>query len=355
MTNKALAASLLFLSANPGLPGRQVRVGVLGLFHPREITLSPAMREAIVVTAGDKVFVLEPGTPVSTARIEMSGSGLLVQLDGRLVRVAEIHACGRNRQSVRFLLEIPGKISRQYLGTLSVRAISGEIVPTVSMHLETAVASVVAAELTPDTPLEALKAQAIVTRSYFAAGKGRHRDFDFCDATHCQFLREPPNPENPASLAALATRGLVVAYEGKPIAAMFARSCGGHTRTPAEVGVASGSYPYYSVVCGACYRSPVRWTRRISEQDVVRLIAKGEAGRLAVNRTLGWNTVLSNNFTVRRENGEAVLEGTGQGHGIGLCQRGARAMAEGGASFREIISHYFPNTGLISLDTSTDY
>jgi stage II sporulation protein D len=156
-------------------------------------------------------------------------------------------------------------------------------------------------------------------------------------------------------VATLATRGLVLTYEGKPFAAMFTRSCGGHTRTPAEVGVSSVSYPYYSVVCEACYTSPARWTRRISEQNLKRLIGKGEAGRLALNRTLGWNTVLSNNFVVRRENGEVVLEGTGEGHGIGLCQRGARAMAESGANFREIISHYFPNSGLISLDTSTDY
>lgn len=355
MRGRALLCGLLFLLAAPRAFGQQIQVGVLGLFHPREITLSPAGREAIVVTAGDQVFVLEPGTRAAIARIEMPGDDLLFQLHGRLVRTAEIHAAGRNRQSAAFLLGIPGKISRQYQGTLNVRAMSDEIAPIVTMDLETAVASVVAAELTQDTPLEALKAQAIVTRSYFVAGKGRHHHFDFCDATHCQFLREPPPADSLARMATSATRGLVLTYEGKPFAAMFTRSCGGHTRTPAGVGVPSGSYPYYSVFCDACYTSPVRWTRRISEQDVGRLIGKGEAGRLAVNRTLGWNTVLSNNFAVRRENGGVVLEGTGQGHGIGLCQRGARAMAEGGASFREIISHYFPNAGLISLDTSTGH
>ena len=354
MIVRAVAASMLFLFAGPGIPALQVRVGVLGLFHPREITLSSTTREALVVTAGDKVFVLEPGSSAAIARIAGPEAGLLFQLDGRLVRVGEIQASGRNRQSAGFLLGIPGKITRRYQGTLNIRAIIGEIVATVTMDLETAVASVVAAESTKDTPLEALKAQAIVTRSYFAAGRGRHHDFDFCDSTHCQFLREPPSPESPAAVATLATRGLVIAYEEKPIAAMFTRSCGGHTRTPVELGISCGRYPYFPVVCDACYTSPVRWTRRISEQDVARL-GRGEAGRLAVNRTLGWNTVLSNNFAVRRENGEVVLEGTGQGHGIGLCQRGARAMAEGGAGFREIISHYFPNTGLISLETSTDF
>lgn len=354
MRRRATLCGLLFLLAvplllaGPGAFAQQIRVGVLGLFHPREITLSPAGGEAIVVTAGDKVFVLEPGARPAIARLDAPEAGLLLQWNGQLIRAAEIHATGRSQQSASFLLGVPGKISRRYQGTVSVAARDGEIVPIVTMDLETAVASVVAAELTKATPLEALKAQAVVTRSYFVAGKGRHRHFDFCDITHCQFLREPPGPDSPAAEATLATRGLVISYEGRPITAMFTRSCGGRTRTPAEVGVSSGSYPYYSVVCDVCYKSPVRWTRQISEQEAARLVGKGEAGRLAVNRTLGWNTVLSNDFAVRRENGEVVLEGTGQGHGIGLCQRGARAMAEGGAGFREIIRHYFPNTSLTS-------
>jgi hypothetical protein len=41
------------------------------------------------------------------------------------------------------------------------------------------------------------------------------------------------------------------------------------------------------------------------------------------------------------------LEGTGKGHGIGLCQAGARAMAQSGATFREILDHYYPNTTLV--------
>ena len=77
----------------------------------------------------------------------------------------------------------------------------GELVPVVSMDLETAVASVVAAEQVAGTPLEALKAQAVATRSYFVATRGRHRGFDFCDTTHCQFLREPPASGHPAARA----------------------------------------------------------------------------------------------------------------------------------------------------------
>jgi len=304
------------------------------------------------VTAAGQVFVLEPGVRVATARIEVAGPGLLLQFNGRLVHADEMHAAGRNQQAVGFLVGIPGKISRKYQGTLSVRAINGEAVPVVTMDLETAVASVVAAELTKDTPLEALKAQAIVTRSYFLAGKGRHQDFDFCDTTHCQFLREPPRAESPPAVATVATRSLFIAHGEKPITAMFTGSCGGHTRTLAEVGVSPGNYPYYSVVCDVCYKSPVRWTRKFSEQEAAQLLGKGEAGRLAVDRHLGWDAVPSNNYTAREQEGVVILEGVGQGHGIGLCQRGARAMAQAGASFREIVSHYFPNTTLSNLNTS---
>ena len=53
---------------------------------------------------------------------------------------------------------------------------------------------------------------------------------------------------------------------------------------------------------------------------------------------------------IGREGDTVILDGVGQGHGIGLCQRGAKGMAESGASFREILSHYFPNTTL-NLDS----
>jgi peptidoglycan hydrolase-like amidase len=355
VTGRAVATILLALCAVPGAFAQTVKIGVLGLYHPREITLSAAKEEAIVVTAGETVIVLDPGAHTRIARIQVAADGLLLEFGGQLVHANEILAGGRNTRSASFLLGIPGGITRKYQGTLDIKAIGGTVVPIVTMDLETAVASVVAAETASDTSQEALKAQAVAARSYFVAGKGRHHDFDFCDLAHCQILREPPSLESPGSVAALATRGLVIAFDGKPITAMFTRSCGGHTRTPAELGISFNSYPYYSVVCDACYKSPTRWTRRISEQDAARLLGKGEAGRLAVDRRLGWNTVPSNNFTVRKGDGEIILEGTGQGPGIGLCQRGAKAMAKGGANFREIISHYFPNTVLSSVDTSTAF
>jgi peptidoglycan hydrolase-like amidase len=310
--------------------------------------LQASRKEAVILQAASETFVLEPGSRM-TASFRISNGTILLDFAGHALQTAEIHAAARNGDAVSFLLTVPGKVTRAYRGTLVVKASHGEVVPIIVMDIETAVASAVAAESSSDTPPEALKAQAVVARSYFVAGGGRHRDFDFCDLTHCQFLREPPAQDSPVAVAARETRGLVLAFEEKPFAAMFSRSCGGHTRTPAEVGLPGSSYSYFAVLCEFCYRGPYRWTRRLSQQDAALLLGKGESGRLAVDRRRGWNAVPSNNFTSREEGGQVILEGAGQGHGIGLCQRGARAMAEKGDGFRQILNHYFPNTALIQL------
>jgi len=345
----ARVALLLFLTlvCNSQAIAQEVRIGVFGLFHPRQLTLQASRKEAVVLQTANQTFVLEPGSPAA-ATLRISDDALLLDFDGHVLRTPEIRAAARNGAAVSFLLTVPGRISRAYHGTLVAKASRGEVVPIITMDLETAVASAVAAESDSDAPLEALKTQAVVARSYFLAGGGRHRDFDFCDLTHCQFLREPPPQESPAAVATRETRGLVLTFEQKPFAPMFSRSCGGHTHTPASVGLPGGRYPYFSVSCEFCHKSPYRWTRKLSSQDAA-LLATGEPGRLAVDRRLGWNAVPSNNFTSHQEGEQVLLEGVGQGHGIGLCQRGAKAMAEKGGSFQQILNHYFPNTALIQL------
>ena len=325
---------------------RDVRIGVLGIFHPRQLSLGSSDGDTIVMTAAGQTFFLQPGSPAEKLQIRASGDVLLLGLAGKEIRARQLHAAGRNQDAVNFVLGVPGKLERKYRGTLDVKVADGVLVPVITMELETAVASVVQAESLAGTPLEALKAQAVVTRSYFAAGAVRHAEFDFCDLTHCQFLREAPRPGSPAARAAEATRDLIITFDDKPVAAMFTRSCGGHTLTPADIGIPSGGYPYFSVVCDFCYKNPVRWSRRVTPEDALVLSDHREAGRLAVDRRLAWNTVPSNNFREQSSGTEVILEGVGQGHGVGLCQRGARAMAEEGADFHKIIDRYFPNTNL---------
>ena len=336
---------LLLLVCAPSGFAQQIRIEVLSRFHPRQIELTAWRTEAIVVHAGEKSFVLEPG---ARAKIGIEDGALAIETDGGLLRARAFEAAGRIG-GADFLLAVPGIAARHYRGSLSARVKQGELALVVAMELETAVASAVAAESAPGTPPEALMALAVVARSYYAAAKSRHRDYGFCDLTHCQVLRGAPAPESPAARAAAGTRGLVLAYNGKPFAAMFTRSCGGRTRTPADTGMPANGYPYFPVICVYCHASPYVWTRKVSREDAALLLARGEAGRLTVDRRLGWNAVPSNTFTTRDEGAEVLLEGKGQGHGIGLCQRGAAAMAAGGAGFRRILSHYFPNTQVVPL------
>lgn len=333
---------------------QDVRIGVFGLFRPHHITLKAPPEQALmiqadIVPAGKKSFVLERSSGTDTAEMTVSGDDLTLHIGNESLRISKLQASSRSDHVTDFVLAIPGKITRRYHGVLEVTAIAGILVPVVRMDLETAVASVVQAESTPDTPFEALQAQAVATRSYFIASRGRHHDFDFCDTTHCQFLREPPPSGSNASRAALATAGLVLAYRDHAVAAMFTRSCGGRTRTPQEVSMPGDGYPYFPAVCDYCIRHPSHWVRRLSQADVVDVDLRqgGEASRLYIDRRLGWDAVPSNNFTVHRDAKGVVLEGTGEGHGIGLCQAGAKSMAQSGSTFREILEHYYPNTTVV--------
>jgi stage II sporulation protein D len=218
------------------------------------------------------------------------------------------------------------------------------------MDLELAVASVVAAESPPGAPLEALKAQAVAARSYFFAGRGGHKRFDFCDTTHCQFLREPPAPSAPSRIATGATRGLVLTFAGRPFPALYSASCGGRTHTLAELGLRTHDYPYYAVSCDYCRSHPDRWTVRLTPGEAASLSQRTESERLDLARRLGWSTLRSNEYLVSSHPDHAIVTGTGAGHGIGLCQRGAAALAQSGANFSTILAYYYPNTSLLTIE-----
>jgi stage II sporulation protein D len=359
----ALAAALVFISscspgftqtAPPDSPDANVSIGVLGLFHSRQLTISVTQGHALVVRAGDERIMLERSSGVHTASVELSAGEIILQSGTRTVHASALTVAGRNNETVDFILAVPGKIARHYRGTLEIHGSARQLLAVVTMDRETAVASIVAAESTNETPFEALEAQAIATRSYLAAGRGRHREFDFCDTTHCQFLREPPAPGTPVAQAVEATRDMVLAYESEPFAAMYTRSCSGRTHTPTELGLPGAAYPYYSVECKYCRAHPVRWSSRISAEDAATLGRSNELARLRAARHLGWDTIPSNDFTMKKENGQILVEGAGQGHGIGLCQLGAKAMAADGADFRQILSHYYPNTTIVRIHTLAD-
>ena len=250
-----------------------VKIGVFGLFHPVELEVRPVRGSVLLVESDRQKRVLE------------GAAALRLKSEARVT--------GRDGSDARFVLSVPGKIERQYRGKLEVRESNGHLTAIVEMDLETAVASIVAAE-SPGSPMEARKAQAVVARSFLVAARGRHTGFDFCDTTHCQFLRGVPAVGTGAQRVQAATRGMVVKYEGSVVPALYSANCGGHTRTLEEAGWRVAGYPFFGVEC------PVH-------------------GKIS-------------------------------GHRIGMCQVGSVYLARHGATFREILEHYFPATTVGSLE-----
>lgn len=251
-----------------------VHIGVLGLSHPTQLEVRPAPGSALVVEA--------PG------RSEVIQAPAFVRLDG------PAHITGRRGSFTRFMISLPDGAEREYYGRLEVRRHYYELQLIVEMDREVAVASILAAEGAYALPPEALRAQAIVARSYLSAVRGRHLGFDMCDTTHCQRLERPPAPNSLAAKAALETRGEVLTYLGKIVPAMYSANCGGHTKSFAGEGLPPGDYPFFPVEC----------SRR----------------------------------------------GHASGHGVGLCQLGALDMANAGGNAVEILAHYFPGTQIESID-----
>ena len=325
-----------------------VRISVLGLFHPHQLTVTALPGQALVLHTPAGEFVLEKSSGTDSATLRLDNDSIALTAGHSTIQASSITITGRNTDPTGLVLSVPQKLTRRYRGTLEIRPSRGSLLAIVTMDRETAVASVLAAEATGDTPLEALKAEAIAIRSYFVAGRARHHEFDFCDTTHCQFLREPPSPASLAAKAVAATHGLVLAYDSQPFAAMYTRSCSGRTHTLAELHLPSSNYPYYTVECPHCRAHPVRWTTRISAAAAPDLRALDERARLNVVRRFGWGSVPSNDFTETKDGDSFILSGVGQGHGLGLSQSGANAMAQYGATFQRILAHYYPNTSIVT-------
>lgn len=346
----ALAISNTAPAARPPVARDRVSIGVFGLFHPRDLIITADGQEALLLQAGARHITLHPTSSTRSARITFADDELLVTAGEQRFKAKDVTVTGRANDVADFELSVPRRIQRHYRGTLRISRDASSLVPVVSMDREVAVASIVAAETSADTPVEALKAQAVAVRSYLVASGRRHEQFDFCDTTHCQFLRDAPPPTSAAARAADATRGLVLAYDSQPFAAMYTRSCSGQTHTPSELGLPAANYPYFSVECSYCRAHPDKWSSRIPLRDSRQLRSGNERSRLDIVRRLGWQAVPSNDFTTKEDTDAVLLEGIGHGHGIGLCQRGSKAMAQSGQDFRAILLQYYPNTTLQPAD-----
>jgi hypothetical protein len=352
----SIACLLTMATAHPQAPyrGQIVRIGVLSLFHPAELRLRPTTGTHLVLDLdGQSIVLPDDATPVTIRAV--NGEIHLQLAEDRSSRTGAVlrahqQSAAPGQDASSFWLEVPGKLRRKYAGNLEALARGNLLEAVVAMPLEIAVASIVEAESPPAAGIEELKAQAVAARSFLAAHQSSHVAFDFCDTTHCQFLRSPPAPGSLASKSAQATRGLILTWHDQAndrdqtVPAMYARSCGGRTRTLREIGVPNKGYPYYSVRCTYCSRHPEVWQR---EADLLPGL-DSEAGRLAFNRVHGWGAIPSL-LEGAPDHSSGVVAGRGIGHGLGLCQLGAASMARHGAGFAQILAHYYPNTRLTAM------
>lgn len=281
----------------------------------------------------------------------------------------------------------------RWLAPAELRIRSGGRIAVVSLQeyvLGSIVAEVAPGGESPETVARILQVQAILARSYAVAHLGRHRTegFDLCDSSHCQ-LYAPRRLATSrfaaaARTAVQATAGLVLVYAQRPVAAYFHADCGGHTAA-ADAVWGGPAVPYLRPSRDAVDRTAHReWTTTLALDDLgamlnadartrvggrlaavdiatrdlsgraaeVRLagdttrLVRGEDLRAAVNARLGDKGLQSTRFRVRRAARSIVFSGTGLGHGVGLCQRGAAARARRGDPVERILEAYFSGARL---------
>lgn len=260
--------------------------------------------------------------------------------------------------------------------TLKVRLKPAVDARVLEMPLERYVAAVVAGEAGALESDEALRAMAVAARSYAIHFRGRHADegYDLCGTTHCQ--RAEPGEVNARILAAAAaTQGELLWYRGAVAEALYSRDCGGvaeqgdapYLRSHPDPYCARASWHWSGTtqeIAEALARSGLRVPRELagiaasrrSESGRVREVAltgggetvrlAAESFRLAIGRALGFATLRSDWWEANPAAGRIEFAGRGEGHGFGLCQRGADAMGAAGKSWREILAFYYPGTAV---------
>ena len=214
----------------------------------------------------------------------------------------------------------------------------------VTLPLEDYVAGVMAGEAGTMKSPEALKAMAVAIRTYAVRFRGRHKDegFDFCATTHCQNYRAA------ASTAAVdATTGEMLWRKGELVDAYYSKDCGGTNDPycPRETWKSSFTADELGRALRAeGLKAPQHWRIEVIERvkeraerlrlgDGVEISA--EPFRLAIGRTLGWNRLKSDLYSVEG----FTFTGRGTGHGLGLCQVGADRMP---GSYKDILNAFYP-------------
>ncbi len=376
-------------------PGPAVRVGLVS--GSASITIGGGA--ALRALAGPSAITIPAGTAWRAVR-EGAGVVLVGPAGVRPPPAAEYTLVARS----------PGEFvrigTRDYRGSVVIAPARSGLSAINDVGLEEYLQSVVGGELGRRAPgeIEAVRAQAIVSRTYALKNRGRWRaqGFDY-NSTVADQVYFGVGAENPFSRQAVAeTRGIAVTWGGAPIDAFFFSTCGGRTEQGTEV-FRGAVRPYLRSVSDAspsglayCAISPryewrevwsgdglrdalrrylpaaagipagrVRQVRdvRIAERTVSRrvrtLVISLPDGDVAVAspsvrealRPASGEILRSTAFSLRATHagGEIArleVDGHGAGHGVGFCQWGAVGRARAGQGHADIIAAYYPGTRL---------
>ncbi|MDD4909815.1 MAG: SpoIID/LytB domain-containing protein [Candidatus Omnitrophica bacterium] len=233
-------------------------------------------------------------------------------------------------------------------------------------------------------PIEILKAQAIAVRTYaaYTAETRSSSDFDLTADVYSQVYGGATSERGRTNRAVELTESLVLKFKGNIFPAFFHATCGGRTEDASELWKIDIK-PLNGVACPYCKLSPhFKWSKSIPLDEIrealndngipareikeifisgttaggrnktVVLRDKFKEFRLTAGNFrlfVGAEEIRSTNFSLKIEGGNAVFDGFGWGHGVGLCQWGGYFMAKQGHDFEEILEYYYPGAEIGKL------
>ena len=258
---------------------------------------------------------------------------------------------------------------------------------------------VVSSEMPASYELEALKAQAIVARTYTiyqtSHNEGKHENADMCDDFNCcqawiskdeRIAKwEPENAENNWNKIVQAvdsTKGKVVTYDGQAINAFFHANSGGVTESSLNIwgGI---DYPYLKSVETVGEDGYTQYASQVvinhqdllnkiqavhqdctidfSQQDCIKILDYTTSGRVKTikfgNKEIAGTEarsllgLKSTNFTVLIDGQNVTFTVTGYGHGVGMSQTGADSLAKSGSNYEAIVKHFYTNVEIIEVNS----
>jgi len=279
---------------------------------------------------------------------------------------------------------------RPYRGDLLIaKDKDGGLLLVNEVDIESYLKGVVVHEISPKWPLAALKAQAVAARTYayYQRQVMKEKLYDVTADVSSQVYGGCKAEKGRTNRAVKFTAGKVLTYDGQVFPAYFHATCGGMTENAAELWKIDIEPLAGGRLCSFCSRSPHYFWKKIVDMKALReklggrytlkaepaalavkernptgrvrtLLIKDKAGRTMeisakdFRQLMGPDVVRSTNFTIAVEQGKVVLSGKGWGHGVGLCQWGAFAMANEGYTYEKILRFYYPGATLQRLDAS---